>query len=252
MCVYNDPMNERLRRYYLTALGIDPWCARWPLPGGAPSPASPAEPPEPVESAKPEVIVRGEPGVGQSAGIRGQPASLDAVRDALDAREPRETDEPTEGPENEPRVVPAPGTGHSLHAIVWHDDRFSLMASMPEGLPSERPGRLGCNILRALGASGEAGATMVRWPPFENPELPGNNGDAFQLVLDRLVAGAVSGRWIILGADLHGVVRERLASAEHQILLVAEQTLGELLAEPAAKRALWDQLQPLSHRGGSD
>ncbi|MGM0451306.1 MAG: hypothetical protein ACQERE_10775, partial [Pseudomonadota bacterium] len=101
----------------------------------------------------------------------------------------------------------------------------------------------------ALGASGDPETTTLRWPPFHNPELPGNSGDNFQRVIDQLVRSAASGRWIILGADLDGMVGERFASAAHQVVLRAEQTLGDLLADPAAKRALWEQMQPLIHQG---
>ena len=244
--VYNEAMDERRRRYYLTALGIDPWCARWPLPGGAPSPECPPEPVEPVQPAKPAVSLRGEAAPGWQSGAHGERASLDAVRDAL---ETQEAAAPPEALPEESAAAASPTPDSVLNAMVWHDDRFSLMASAPEGLSTERQNRLGRNLLRALGASGETDATRLRWPPFDNPELPGNNGDNFQRVLDRLMEGGTSGRWVILGPEVNKLVGQHVTSAQHEIVLAAEQTLGELLAEPAAKRALWEQMQPLVHHG---
>ena len=242
-------MDEHLRRYYLTALGIEPWCARWPLPGAAPSPESPPEPVAPAQPDKPTAakgVIRQPP----RAAPEGQGVSLDAVREALGSGDDSQPAEPAveEAPAEEGSATSVAGQ-RAFSAMVWHGGHFSLAASAAGDLPYELANRLGVNILRALGEVVQDGATVFRWPPFDNPELPGSDDATFEYVLERLTGGSTSGQWILLGEEVGAAMGSMLSSKGHTVVLSSEQTLGELLAEPAAKRALWEHMKPLVQQG---
>ncbi|MFO7787842.1 MAG: hypothetical protein R6W87_08750 [Halospina sp.] len=238
-------MDERLRRYYLTALGIEPWCARWPLPGAAPSPECPSEPVVPAQPDKP-VVAKG--GVRQPPRPvpEGQGVSLDAVREALGSGDDAQPAEPAVEETAEEEAGPASVAGQqAFSAMVWHGGHFSLAASAAGELSYELANRLGLNILRALDEVVPDEATLFRWPPFDNPELPGSDDATFEYVLERLMGNSISGRWILLGEEVRAAMGSTLSSKGHTVVLSSEQTLGELLAEPAAKRALWEHVKPL-------
>ena len=242
----NAPMNEHLRRYYLTALGIEPWCARWPLPGAAPSPESP---PESVAPAQPEepVVSKGVTRPSPRPAPEGQGVSLDAVREALGTGDDAQTAERAVDEEaseardgSDSRVAQ-----HAFSAMVWHAERFSLVASAAGEFSYETGNRLGLNILRALDESVQAAAACFRWPPFDNPELPGSDDATFEYVKERLMRESASREWILLGEEVYGALASSLSSKGHGVALSSGETLGELLAEPAAKRALWERMKPL-------
>ena len=245
-------MDERLRRYYLTTLGIEPWCARWPLPGAAPSPQLPAEPDAPTHADDPQVLLnpsKSSPPIKK----RGQDVSLDAVRQALGLQEEVQAAQPEARPttEAEPATGAEPAAQASLTAIkamVWHSEGFSLWAAFTGELPYESRNRLGLNILRGLGAGLEADAVVVRWPPFDNPELPGNDHGAISQVLERLVRPSVSQQWILLGEGQSSTLAGALSEQGQAVVLSTAYTLEDLLSEPSHKRTLWEQLKPLLAR----
>ncbi|PAU79964.1 hypothetical protein CK501_12255 [Halovibrio salipaludis] len=246
-------MDERLRRYYLTALGIEPWCARWPLPGAAPSPESPAEPVMAVQPDKPVVSkAKGATRPPPQPALEGQGVSLDAVRQALGSGDDTETAEPAveEAPETDASST-AVAAQQAFAAMIWHGERFSLAASAAGEFPYEAGNRLGLNILRALDEAVQEEAIFFRWPPFDNPELPGSDDATFEYVLERLMRGSPSRQWIILGEEVRTAVASALSSKGHAVVMSSEQTLGELLAEPAAKRSLWERMKPLVGRDRS-
>ena len=245
-------MDERLRRYYLTALGIEPWCARWPLPGAAPSPESPAEPVMAVQADEP-VVSKGVTRLPPQSAPEGQGVSLDAVRQALGSSDDTETAEPAfeEAPEADASSTSV-AAQQAFAAMIWHGERFSLAASAAGEFPYETGSRLGLNILRALDEAVREEAIFFRWPPFDNPELPGSDDGTFEYVLERLVGGSASRQWIILGEEVRTAMASALSSKGHAVVVSSEQTLGELLAEPAAKRALWERMKPLVGRDRSE
>ncbi|MEQ6886870.1 hypothetical protein [Salicola sp. Rm-C-2C1-2] len=248
-------MDEHLRRYYLTTLGIEPWCARWPLPGAAPSPRSPAEPVAPMDAGDNQALEspsKSSPQVKK----RNQGTSLDAVRQALGPQASAQRAQPQVEPATD--ADPAPETEVEsdtaqpsltpLNAMVWHSERFSLLAAITGQLPHDARNRLGRNILRALGAGVEADAVVVRWPPFDNPELPGNNFGAFNQVVERLVRPSISQHWILLGAGRNSTLAGAIGSQGQAVALSTAYSIEDLLSEPSYKRTLWEQLKPILAR----
>ncbi|XOZ33481.1 hypothetical protein ACMDCT_14945 [Halomonadaceae bacterium KBTZ08] len=238
-------MEERLRRYYLTALGIDPWCARWPLPGAAPSPECPPAASDPADAVKrPDSNSSGEPPRSIADG-GSQGVSLEVVREALSSGEEGAASPVVEDSGPTPSDHQAEGIKTAFNAMIWHGQRFSLMAAVTGDFPYESRNRLGRNILKAIQAGPVGEGEALRWPPFENPELPGSEEDAFDRVVDRLARASTSGKWLVLGDVLDEALVPSLQGQGHVVALSARQTLGDLLSDPATKPTLWKRLKPL-------
>lgn len=230
-------MEEGRRQSYLTALAIPLWSSRRVLSG-----ALPAMPLEFVAFAD----------AGLADFVEAQ-ASAEGVSPASVA--------PPAAVKNQEAVVtreivsakPAAVSHQTPAARV--DEKFPRFACRVQGLApgwqaviamedvpdlSAQEYRLLGNIMQALGDVGESESARehFRWPLVQNPSLARDAGAAREALAAFLARRPASARWLVLGETLAVYVRAALPGQT----VIAAPTLRELLANPAAKRALWQAL----------
>ncbi|UZD66807.1 hypothetical protein [Marinobacter sp. AN1] len=275
-------MNEALRQFALGVAGVRVWYARAPLPGAAPSPdfdfcepgqeESQANNPEPMPdapasaSSPPGVSRRGlaqlqgllageqkggaayrsparqEQGADGSADavlpVAAEVADAPAGKDAADAGAPETT------PVNDVLA----GMPVKLHWRFWCGSRWLLISSTPDEASRGLEDRLAENVLRALGDSVLRTETL-RWPVFNNPEVPGNDAAGAAEVLASMVQGFATTRQLWLGIE-----PEDLSPEATRLLRLLVAPLGDaavsfprsltaLSSEPDSKRQLWQALR---------
>ena len=230
-------MNEATRHFYLSALGIDVWEARYPLPGAAASVARVV----PESSAPPETPV---PGADKGAFEPPPVQNLDQIKSVLDDDpEPAQaTDEPDNtGLPVQPKAKRSDST-ITLRAVFWHGTGLSLAADLGANPGSEIQLRLGTAIMQALGEPG-AQPEVIQWPAFENRALPGNDDASFDRLVQGITAPSPSSSWLVLGPDSVENLSPRFRGQSHEIRLSSELTLSRLASDGNAKRELWEMIK---------
>lgn len=237
-------MEEGQRQSYLAALGIPLWSSRHDLPGAQPSAGlefaawvSEEQLPDAVLADVPE-----ENPVQPAVTIAQTPAAVaPANSSGLSSKAVLEapafaTRSASASSDSYPRFscrvqLLAPG----FLAVIALDD-------MPDLSAQEH--RLLENLVLALGGdiTADTGREHFRWPLSPNPAIPRDAGAAREALAAFLGRRRMSPdektRWLVLGDTLSVYVRTALP----QHAVIAAPTLRELLANPAAKRALWQAL----------
>ncbi len=237
-------LEEGQRQSYLAALGIPLWSSRHDLPGAQPSQGlgfvawldHVSVLPDAVQAsvAQPAVTPAARPEqsavVAKTASTPVEPARLAAGELAPASRVYNTSSDAY--PRFSCRVqLLAPG----LWVVIALDDVPDLSA---------QEYRLLENLMQALGGdvSVDAGREHFRWPLSLNPAIPRDAGaarEALAAFLGRRRMGPdEKARWLVLGETLAAYVRTALP--EHNV--IAAPPLRELLANPVAKRALWQAL----------
>ncbi|TDT37903.1 hypothetical protein DES49_2867 [Halospina denitrificans] len=233
-------MKNATRQFYLSALGIDVWEARYPLPGAAPSAAQPVD--DDSASLHPPIPEREKITVEPGAPSQG----LDQIKSVLDEGGEAEIG----AAHDEPDIASLPVEDKaeqtdsflSLQAAFWHGSRLSLAADLGANPGSDIQLRLGANIMHALGEPGVS-PEIVQWPAFENRSLPGNDDAAFDRLLNGIMAPSPSFSWFILGPESIEILSPRFRGQGHEVRASSELTLSHLVSNGTAKRELWELIK---------
>lgn len=255
---------EGRRQAYLAALGIPQWSARLALPGARPAPAL-----VPVAWRKAELVADAvftatpidAEAVGAAEALPEPAAPVRAAVVVVEAARapdvaPAGADRTPELPvlkntrplpvAEPPRpVVTAASSGYPRFA-------FQLVALAPDCLACLDLGNAPDlnaaehQLLQSLTVAlnplhpfEPAGATVFAWPLLNNPAWPRDAVAAREAVAGFLLRRqAPEVRWLVLGEGLLPYLPASLTAARP----VVAPALTRLLAEPAAKRALWQAL----------
>jgi len=232
--VYNAGMKEETRQFYLSALGIDVWEARYPLPGAAHSAVATVDrvPSPPLADDE------------KTAFEPAPPPGLDQIKSVLE-----EESEPDGGEEQaELASLPVESEGVqtdstiALQAAVWHGKRLSVAADLGMNPGRDIQLRLGGHIMQALGEP-EVTAEIMHWPAFENTALPGNDDAGFDRLVNAMAARSSCSSWLILGPESIEVLGPRLRGEGHKVVLSSELALSQLVSDGSAKRGLWEAIK---------
>lgn len=230
-----DYGEEGRRQAYLALLGIPLWSARQTLPGALA--AAPLEfEPYVVGAAEPEPAV---------ASVADEQAAAPAAAPASSSRTVIPPVKSEAKPVLESEVAPPPRrvagaeTPRLACRIVALAPQWSAVIDLGDAPDlSAQEHRLLGNIAQALGGDPSAlpAGDLLRWPLNRNPALDHGTAAMQQWLAHALKLPA--GRCLVFGDTAAASIR---AALPQQAVTVAP-TLVELLAEPAAKRALWQAL----------
>lgn len=238
--------DEGRRQAYLAALGIPLWSTRIDLPGALPAEplefvpfvvdagagvADVAQASQASQASPPAALADSPPAADAAPALpRASLPPVPAEGKATRAPEITAASAPRTAPVQDPRLprlacrawTLAPG----LSAVVALDDAPDLAAAEH---------RLLANIAQALDAPEppQALGNLLRWPLNRNPALD-HGPEAMQAWLAHALR-LPAGRCVVFGRTLAGYLQAALPERG----LVVAATLGELLADPAAKRQLW-------------
>ncbi|MEX2476146.1 hypothetical protein [Marinobacter sp.] len=267
---------EADRQYYLSMAGIRLWYAREPLPGAAPSPefdvsweeesrtavaesfsapgAQPALPRRIQPNVDPShasekiahlqaLMAGGNPET--SSGGPAAPESETAVdRGRADVPGPDVEPQPEATPE-EPALV----SGLRLTLGFWTAEDMLLVSSISPDASERLQDALANNILTALGRSPDVKPDYVHWPVFANPLVPGNRFSDFSNVLTSKMESLKGCQLILMGVSQAQWPEDRdswVARTLGTPVVDFPNTLAELAALPALKKAVWRELKPLA------
>jgi hypothetical protein len=250
--------SESHRQFYLAAAGIRMWYAKRPLPGAAPSPDyqfTADEAPEPdALNSEPEAVatpvVRAKPAkAAPPAPVRPRSVDLQSLMSPQSAPAEPRVEEGTSAPESEEVTAPIASEARpTIHAnlALWVTEAFVLISQWSDDASERLQDTLARNLLSALGQSDIGERSVLRWPVFRNPNIPGNSPEDFQQVLSRSLSSCQERSIILLGA----LSREQQEQREHCLQAALPQvgvdfpcSLAEIAATPAHKRDLWNALK---------
>lgn len=231
-------MNEGRRQSYLAALAIPLWSSRRELTGALP--ATPLEFAAFVEAGVTEVV---EPAVADSSSIPVVPEALVAAVQNSEAPVARQASvQKTEMVSERATSAPADEKFPRFSCRVQRLAAGWLGVIAMDDVPdlSAQEYRLLGNIMQALGDDGHSEEVRehFRWPLSPNPSMARDAGAAREALAAFLARRPESARWLVLGETVAVYVRAALPGQT----VIAAPSLPELLANPAAKRALWQML----------
>lgn len=272
-------MNEARRQASLSAMGIQLWYARGPLPGAAASPAFDWVPTESVETPPQSTPGRDDDsGAARSESARADRRprpSLASVRESLkEAPSGKTADrvkpEAEAGKRDASVTAPAAVASHSNKAVaseapespVAHGSapgpqtlrlegafqagqRLNLAMDLSQELSEAVQLSLAANILKALGEVPEERVQPLSWPVFANPSVPGNDDEGLLRLLPGLLDAYQGRPWLVLGEQMQSLF-EALSGQSPTLApvwLASSVSLQSLAADPANKAHLWHRLQ---------
>jgi len=250
--------SETHRQFYLAAAGIRMWYAKRPLPGAAPSAdyqftADETSEPDAVNS-EPEAVatpvVRAKPAkAAQPTPVRSRSVDLQSLMTPQSAPAEPRVEEGTSAPESDEFTAPVASEARpTIHAnlALWVTADYVLISQWSDEASERLQDTLARNLLSALGQSDVGQRSVLRWPVFRNPSIPGNSPEDFQQVLSRCLSSCQERSIILLGAlsDEQQEQREHcLQAALPQVGVDFPCSLAEIAATPAHKRDLWNALK---------
>lgn len=237
-----DHGGEGRRQAYLAALGIPLWSARQELPGALPAAPLDFEPYVDGETAEsPAAAIADEvPSAPVAASAPPAPAAPSAPPAKTAVQAPKPASQPAPEPEAAPpRRAASTDVPRLACRVVALAPQWSAVIDLGDAPDlSALEHRLLGNIAQALGGDPSAlpVGDLLRWPLNRNPALDHGTAAMQQWLAHALKLPA--GRCLVFGDTAAASIR---AALPQQAVTVAP-TLVELLAEPAAKRALWQAL----------